>query len=134
MIKFNNIQIGNFIMCEYDGKMKEGEVINLNGDEKQVEVETDVQAFWFDTQHLHGIPLSDEQMMKLNFTKEKLDNGSVKYKKGSFRMVIPAENNFSTIEIWYREDRRHNPDVHAVHELQNNYYQMTKVHLTKEMV
>ncbi|MBS1638759.1 MAG: hypothetical protein JSR12_01780 [Bacteroidetes bacterium] len=134
MIKFSNIQIGDFLMCEYEGKMWEGEVINLNGDEKQVEVETEVQAFWFEPQHLYAIPLNDEQMMKLNFTKEKLDDGSVKYKKGSFRMIIPSENNFSNIEIWYREDRRHNPDIHSVHELQNHYHQMTKIYLTKETV
>jgi hypothetical protein len=134
MIKFNNIQVGDYLMGEYDGNMWEGEVTRLNGDEKQVCLQTDVQEFWFETNQLQPIPLNDEQLKKLSFTKETLDNGNVKYKKGSFRLVIPIENDFSALEIWYREDRRHNPDIHFIHELQNHYLQMTKVHLTREKV
>lgn len=134
MIKFSNIQVGDYLMGEYNGKLWEGEVTRLNGDEKQVCLQTDVQEFWFETDKLEPITLNDEQMMKLNFSKEKLDNGNIKYKKGAFRVVVPSENDFSSLEIWYREDRRRNPDIQYVHELQNHYYQMTKVHLTKEMV
>lgn len=134
MIKFSDIKIGNLVMGEYNGQMQEGEVTRLNGDEKQVEVETAVQTFWFDTAHLHPIALSDDQMGKLNFSKEVLEDGSVKYKKGAFRMVVTAPNDFSKMQIWYREDKRSNPDVHYVHQLQNMYLDMTKVHLTKELV
>jgi len=134
MIKFSDIQIGDYLMGEFEGKTWEGEVVRLNGDEKQVCVETDVQEFWFTTEHLQPIPLNDESLRKLSFTKEENEDGSVKYKKGSFRLVIPAKDDFSHIDMWYREDRRHNPDVHYVHQLQNAYHAMTKVHLTREPV
>ena len=135
MIKYNEIKIGDFINAEYDGKTSFGEVINLNGNEKQVCLQIDgVQEFWFDTEHLYPIPLSNEALLTLNFIREANIDGSVKYKKGSFRLVIPTANNFAQLEMWYREDKRHNPNVHFVHQLQNQYLDMTKIHLTKEFV
>lgn len=134
MIKFNEIKIGDYLMGEFEGKMWEGEVNRLNSEDKQVCVETDVQEFWFEPEHLYPIPLSDEALRNLSFEREEQEDGSVKYKKGSFRLVIPAKDDFSKIDMWYREDRRHHPDVHYVHQLQNAYLQMTKVHLTREPV
>ena len=130
MIKFSDIRIGDYVNAEYEGKMWNGEVVRLNGDEKQVCVQTDVQEFWFDTDHLYPIDLTEDALLKLSFQKQVNEDGSVKYMKGSFRIVIPAAGDFSKMEIWYREDRRHNPDVHYVHQLQNQYMQMTKIHLT----
>ena len=132
MIKFNDIKIGDYLNAEYEGKIWEGEVVNLNGDEKQVCVQTEVQEFWFETEQLHPIPLSEDALLKLKFTKQVNDDGSVKYGKGSFRIVTPVAGDFSSIEMWYREDKRHHPDVHYVHQLQNQYHDMTKIHLTTD--
>jgi len=134
MIKFSELKIGDYVLADFEGTVREGEVIRLNHDEKQVCVETDVQEFWYETDDLYPIPITDEALRKLSFTKEVLADGVVKYKKGSFRLVIRAENDFSVIEMWYREDKRDHPNVHYVHQLQNQYLQMTKVHLTKEVM
>lgn len=134
MIKFNEIKVGDYVVVEYGGQKRDGEVTRLNGDEKQVCVETEVQEFWYETDQLFPIPLSDEELMKLNFSKEEQGDGSVKYKKGSFRLVTPAKDDFSTLEMWWREDRRLHPNVHYVHQLQNHYLDMTKIHLTKELM
>ena len=130
MIKFNELKVGDYVIAEYEGKLSEGEVTDLNGDEKQIEVTTDVQAFWYDSEHLHPIPLSEEQLMRLSFTKQDGETAT-KYMKGSFRIVLPHTGDFSHMEMWYREDKRHNPDVHFVHQLQNHYSDMVKVHLTR---
>lgn len=134
MIKFNDIKIGDFLRAEYEGKVWDGEVTLLNGDEKQVCVQTEVQDFWFSPDKLQPIPLNEEELMKLSFTKHDEADGSRKYMKGAFRIVTPNTGDFSHIEMWYREDRRHNPDVHYVHQLQNRYLEMTKVHLTKDPI
>jgi len=134
MIKFNEIKIGDFLMGEYEGKMWEGEVVNLNGDEKQVCLATDVQDFWFETEDLYPIPVSDEVLRKLSFIPEGMADGSVKYKKGAFRMLIQKPDDFSRMDIWYRDDKRINPQIQYVHQLQNHYLQMTKVHLTSEPI
>ena len=134
MIKFSELKMGGYVMAEYEGQLRRGEVTRLNNDEKQVCVETDVQEFWYETEHLLPITITDEELLKLNFSKEALPDGTVKYKKGSFRLVIPRKDDFSTLEMWYREDRRQHPNVHYIHQLQNHYYQMTKVHLTNEVM
>ncbi|MBS4044214.1 MAG: hypothetical protein KGZ59_10400 [Chitinophagaceae bacterium] len=134
MVKFNDIKIGDFLRAEYEGKFWDGEVILLNGDEKQVCVKTEVQDFWFETDQLQGIPLTEAALLNMNFTKQVMDDGSVKYSKGAFRLVTPEKGNFSHFDMWYREDRRHNPDVHFIHQLQNHYLDMTKVHLTSDPI
>ena len=46
MIKYHEIRIGDYLKTEQKEKTRK-EVVNLNGDEKQVCVETEVQEFWF---------------------------------------------------------------------------------------
>ena len=132
MIKFSDIKIGDYLKAEYEGKLWEGEVVNLNGDEKQICVDTGVQEFWFEQEHLYPLELTEASLLKLAFNKEIQADGSIKYLKGSFRIVIPGSGDFSQMEMWYREDRRHHPNVHFIHQLQNQYLDMTKVHLTDE--
>ena len=128
MIRFNDLQPGDRVIAEYEGQKWEGTVKELNREDKEVCVETSVQDFWFTPEHLFPIPLSDEQMINLGFSKLPNDNG-VKYLKDAFRLQIPRENDFNTLEIWYREDRRDLKQPISVHELQNHYYQMTKMEL-----
>lgn len=128
MIRFNELKPGDLVIAEFEGQKWEGVVKELNREDKEVCVETSVQEFWFTPEHLFPIPLSDEQMQKLGFSK--VQNGSgTKYMKDSFRVLVPNEKDFSRLEIWWREDRRELTQPISVHELQNHYYQMTKVEL-----
>lgn len=131
MIKLQDLQIGDFVMADFDGQQREGTVTDLNRLAKEVCIATDVQEFWFKPDVLHAIPLNDEQLVKLNFEKEDNEGNTVKYKKGAFRVLLPEKNNFSKIEIWYREDRRVLSQPLSVHELQNHYLQMTKIPLSR---
>ena len=132
MIKFQEIKNGDYLMADNDGDTLQGEVTNLNGDEKQVCVNTGTQEFWFETSQLKAIPLDNNQLEKLKFTQQTNDNGTVKYLKGAFRMLLPSKDNFMTMEIWYRDEKRHIMQPITVHQLQNHYLQMTKVHLNSE--
>jgi hypothetical protein len=128
MIRFNELKPGDLVIAEYEGQKWEGVVKELNREDKEVCVETSVQQFWFTPEHLYPIPVNDEQLSKLGF--QKMQNGnSVKYSKDSFRIVVPSGDDFSRMEIWWREDRRELNQPISVHELQNHYYQMTKVEL-----
>ena len=128
MIRLNEIQQGDLVIAEYDGDTWEGVVKEINNEDKEVCVETSVQEFWFKPEHLFPIPLSDEQLNKLGF--ERVENGqAVKYMKESFRILVPSKDDFSRLEMWWREDRRELNHPISVHELQNHYYQMTKVEL-----
>jgi hypothetical protein len=130
MIKFNELKVGDILMVEYDGQLKEGEVIDLNGDEKQVCIQTNEQEFWYELRDLQPIALDEAQLFKLGFQKHINDDGTIKYMKGAFRVLLHSPDNFSEFEIWYREDRRHISQPINVHTFQNHYLEMTKVHLT----
>lgn len=133
MIKFQDIKVGDYLLAEQDNTTWAGEVTNLNGDEKEICVDNGVQEFWFKPEELKPLPLDETQLMKLNFQKEELADGSVKYKKGPFRILIPHKNDFSKFEVWYREEKRQILQPIPVHQLQNHYLEMTKVHLTDEV-
>jgi len=132
MIQFHEIKVGDYLIADNDGDKKQGEVTNLNGNEKQVCVNTGAQDFWYETEQLNPIALDDEQLMKLKFQKQENEDGSVKYMKGAFRMMLPGKDAFSKFEIWYRDEHRQILHPINVHQLQNHYYEMTKVHLNDE--
>ncbi len=132
MIQFHEIKVGDYLIANNDGDKKQGEVTNLNGNEKQVCVNTGAQDFWYETEQLSAIPLDDDQLTKLKFQKQENEDGTVKYMKGAFRMMLTAKNDFSKFEIWYRDEHRQILHPINVHLLQNHYYDMTKVHLNHE--
>ena len=132
MIKFQDIKVGDYLIADNDGDKIQGEVTDLNSNEKQVCVDNGVQEFWFETEQLSAIPLNDEELMKLKFTKEGMEDGAIKYMKGAFRMLLPVKGDFSNMEIWYRDERRVITHPISVHQLQNHFYEMTKVHLNDE--
>lgn len=127
MLKFAELKEGDTVRIEDEGITREGTVVNISREEKQVLINNGVQDFWYDLDQVHPIPLSDEQLTRLGFVKE-VDGNTVKYMKGPFRMVI-LNDDFSDIEMWYREDRRHFNSPIGVHHLQNLYLDMTKVPL-----
>lgn len=130
MLKIGNLKSGDIIMVNDEGIMREGTVVKVNWEEHLALVDNGVQEFWFAQEDMYALPLDEDQLMKLGFTKEDSDSG-VKYKKDSFRLVTPKKGDFSNVEMWWREDRRHFSFPLGVHELQNLHLDMTKVHLDK---
>jgi|SRR5579871_174961 len=131
MIKFQELKVGDIVIAEYEGKRSEGAVIDIDREDKEVCVETGVQDFWFTPDHLFSIPLDDAQLEKFGFEKKSNEDGTVKYMKDAFRILLSKPGDFTNFEMWYREDRRHIKSPISVHELQNHFSQMTKVDLTR---
>ena len=132
MIKMQDLKIGDFVLADFEGKQWEGIVKQVDREDKRICIVTDVQEFWYQPEVVHPIPLNDEQLTKLNFTRQEFEDGSVKYSKGPFRIFLKDKKDFNHIDIWYREDRRHLNHPISVHELQNHYSDMTKVDLTMD--
>lgn len=130
MIKLGQLQQGDIVMVNDEGLMREGIVVGKDIAEHLIHVDNGIQEFWYHPQDLFPIALDEDQLMKFGFEKEAV-NGGVKYKKGVFRLVIPQSGNFSEIEMWYREDRRHFNVPIAVHELQNLHMSMSKIPLER---
>ena len=130
MLKIGHLKEGAIITVVDEGMVRDGVVVKVSQEENQALVNNGVQEFWYTPEEMNSVPLDEEQLMKLGFAREEAE-GSVKYKKDSFRLVTPKKDDFSNIEMWWREDRRHFSFPLGVHELQNLYYDMTKVHLDK---
>lgn len=131
MLKLNELKAGDLVMYEFDGNLKEGEVTNVDHLENQVCIYAEDQELWYELESIKPIMLDEAQLFKLGFQKESLSDGSVKYLKGAFRVLLHHANDFTNFEMWYREDQRHIKGPIYVHDFQNKYLQMTKVHLTK---
>jgi hypothetical protein len=134
MIKFSELKTGDYVLAETDGQAWRGEVIQFNHDEKEVKVNNGIQGMYFKPEDLYPLPLDEEQLTKLKFTKHVNEDGSIKYMKGAFRIQIPEPDNFSHFEIWYRNEKRIITHPIPVHVLQNHYAAMTKVHLNDEVI
>ncbi len=132
MIKFLELKTGNYLLADNDGDNRRGEVTDLNGNEKQVCVDNGAQEFWYETNQLTPIEITDEELSGLKFHKEVNGDGSAKYLKGAFRMLLPKDGDFSRMEIWYRDEKRHIMHTIPLHTLQNHFYEMTKVHLNND--
>jgi hypothetical protein len=131
MIKYQELKMGDYVIADNDGDQRRGEVTRLNGDEKQVEVDTG-QCFWYETDQLSPITITDDELTNLKFSKHVNEDGTIKYLKGAFRMLIPKEGDFSRMEIWYRDETRHIVNPISLHTLQNHYYELTKMYLNTD--
>ena len=130
MLKIGHLKAGDIINVDDEGITREGIIVRVSQEENQALVDNGVQEFWYSPEEMYAVPLDENQLLKLGFTKEEMD-GAVKYKKDSFRMVTPKKDDFSDIEMWWREDRRHFNFPLAVHEFQNLFHDMTKIQLDK---
>jgi hypothetical protein len=130
MIKLGQLKSGDIVLVNEDGSSKEGTVVQTNGVENMIQIDNGTQEFWYQPQDVFPVTLDEGQMIKFGFEKEPIA-GANKYKKGAFRLVTPKAGDFSNLEMWYREDRRHFKVPIAVHELQNLHSDMTKVPLER---
>lgn len=133
MLKIGDLKPGDIITVDDEGVLREGTVVSVSHEENQALVNNGVQEFWYSPEEMSPVPLDENQLTKLGFTREEVD-GAVKYKKDSFRLVTPKKGDFSNVEMWWREDRRHFSFPLSVHELQNLHLSMTKVHLERPIV
>jgi len=128
MLKLNDLQPGDIISVSDEGVVREGTVVKISHEDHQALVNNGIQEFWYTPEEMQAIPLDDQQLSRLGFSREVLDSG-VKYKRDSFRLVTPRQGDFSNIEMWWREDKRHFSFPLGVHQLQNLHLSMTKIPL-----
>jgi hypothetical protein len=128
MLKIGELKQGDIVKVNDDGVERDGIVVRINHAEHMALIDNGVQEFWYSQEDIKPVPLDESQLTKLGFEKQDQE-GSVKYLKGAFRLVTPRKGDFSNIEMWYREDRRHFSIPLGVHQLQNLHLDMTKVPL-----
>src|SRR3712207_5207467 len=107
MVKLTDLKEGDIVRVLHAGVEREGRVSEINRDDNRVCIHNGVQEFWYPLDDVAPIPLTEERLINtLGFEKEETPQG-VKYKKGPFRIVVHDPGNYTNLDIWYREDRRH---------------------------
>ena len=133
MIKVQELKQGDIVRVEEETTEREGTVVEVSREENMVLIDNGVQEFWYNPDQIAAIPLSEKELFRLGFEREDVEDGA-KYKKGPFRVLVHDPGNYTHLDIWYREDRRHFNHPIYVHELQNLHLQMTKVPLDRTEV
>lgn len=134
MVKLTDLKEGDVVGVLFDGVEKEGVVQKIQRDQKLVCVDNGTQEFWYNMEDIVPLPITEKRLIEtLGFEKQETDNG-VKYLKGPFRILVHDPGNFTNMEVWYREDRRHFNHAIYIHELQNHHLSMTKVPLERATV
>jgi len=130
MLKLNELKSGDIIQVKDDEDVfREGVVVEISNEQHEALVDNGVQEFWYTQDEMAPVPVDEQQLLKLGFEKQPMDGQGIKYLKGAFRIFTPQAGDFSNLELWYREDRRHFSIPIGVHHLQNLHLQMTKVPL-----
>lgn len=133
MIKLQDLKRGDIVRLEEGGSEREGTVVDISRDNGLVCVDNGVQEFWYPLEQIAPLPLTEKELLKLGFERVDTEDGA-KYMKGPFRILVHDPGNYTNLEVWYREDRRHFNHPLYVHELQNHHLEMTKVPLERTVV
>ncbi|MGZ3837766.1 MAG: hypothetical protein ACXVMS_04800 [Flavisolibacter sp.] len=129
MVKITDLKEGDVVHVLDEGIERLGRVVDITREDNMACINNGVQEFWYPPEEIVPVPLTEHQLVHtLGFEKEQNGEGD-KYKKGPFRVLVHDPGNYTNLEIWYREDRRHFKHPLYVHELQNHHLQMTKVPL-----
>jgi hypothetical protein len=129
MVKTKELKEGAMVRVLHDGIEREGSVVAVGNE--GVCVDNGVQEFWYPVEEIIPVPITEDKLVNaLGFEREETPEG-VKYKKGPFRVLVHDPGNFTNMDVWYREDRRHFNHPLYVHELQNHHLDMTKMHLER---
>jgi hypothetical protein len=131
MVKITDLKEGDVVHVLDEGVERVGTVVEISRDENMACINNGVQDFWYGPEFVVPIPLTETHLINtLGFEREDAEDG-VKYKKGPFRILVHDPGNYTNLDIWYREDRRHFNHPLYLHELQNHHLDMTKVHLER---
>ncbi|HEU4472341.1 MAG TPA: hypothetical protein VFR58_14715 [Flavisolibacter sp.] len=131
MVKINELKEGDIVQVLDAGTERLGTVIGISREDGMVNIDNGIQEFWYPLQEIVPVPMTEAHLTgTLGFEREDTAEGT-KYKKGPFRILVHDPGNYTNLDVWYREDRRHFNHPLYLHELQNHHMQMTKVPLER---
>lgn len=127
MIQLSQCKAGDRVMVKFEEQLQEGTILEVNHDDRQVCVLTNgQQEFWYNLEDLFPITLTEDELVRLKFAKEGQENGDSTYVRGPFSIKLYGNERLTLV---YRDETRDIQGPITVHQLQNHYESMTKVHL-----
>lgn len=133
MINLQDVKAGDIVLVQYEGNTVEGQVLEVNREDKQVCVQTGEQEFWYDLKDLYPIPLNEDQLLRLKFKKDEalsLNGDGLIYVRGPFSVKLHTlSDGMPATRLDYRDEHREIKGSITVNQLQNHYHAMTNFHL-----
>ncbi|SHN76924.1 hypothetical protein [Chitinophaga sp. CF418] len=133
MINLQDVKAGDIVLVQYEGNTVEGQVLEVNREDKQICVLTGEQEFWYDLKDLYPIPLNEDQLLRLKFKKDEalsLNGDGVIYVRGPFSVKLHTlADGMPATRLDYRDEHREIKGSITVNQLQNHYQAMTNFHL-----
>jgi hypothetical protein len=133
MINLHDVKAGDTVLVAFEGNTVEGQVLEVNREDKQVCVQTGEQEFWYDLKDLYPIPLNEDQLLRLKFKKDdslSVNGGGQIYVRGPFSVKLHTlDNGAPATRLDYRDEHREIKGSITVNQLQNHYQEMTNFHL-----
>jgi uncharacterized protein YbaR (Trm112 family) len=127
MIQISECRVTDRVIVKNEGQLMEGTILEVNQEDKQVCVLTnEQQEFWYPVEDVFPIVLNDQELTRLKFQEEPQDNGERLFVRGPFSVKFYGGDR---LELVYRDETRDIQGPITVHQLQNHYERMTKVHL-----
>ena len=71
-MRLGELKPGDWVTVDDEGIVREGAVVRVSNEEQEVCVDNGIQEIWYKPDLVKGIPLTEEQLMRLGF--EKMDN------------------------------------------------------------
>jgi hypothetical protein len=140
MIQMHDLKSGDIVNVDLEGALVSGSVLEIDREGGQICVVTnDDQESWYAPAELFPIRVNKDELENLQFstdiapdpnTTAPITGDTVTYVRGPFSIEVHDPSNFEHLTLFYRNEA---PRVFhhglALHELQNHYLDMTKVHL-----
>jgi hypothetical protein len=127
MIQISDVRVSDRVLVNFEGQLIEGTVLEVNHEDRQACVLThEQQEFWYSAEDLFPITLNEAELVRLKFHQEEPSNGSTVFVRGPFTVEFHGQDKLALV---YRDERREIQGPITVHQLQNHYESMTKVHL-----
>lgn len=131
MINLSELKVGDIVLAKYEEQVMEGKVLQVDHELKQICVLThEEQESWYSPEDLLPIPLTEEHLVKLKFSKtdEPVNGDGQAYVRGPFTVVL-TNGTAPRTTLHYRDETRNIAGSIMVHQLQNHYAGMTLFHL-----
>jgi hypothetical protein len=129
MINFSELKAGDIVLAKFEEQIMEGKILQVDHELKQVCVLThEEQESWYSAEDLFPIPLTEEQLVKLKFSKSEENGNGQAYVRGPFTVIL-SDGADPRTTLHYRDETRNIPGSIMVHQLQNHYAGMTLFHL-----
>ncbi len=130
MLKLNELKSGDIVLADFEGQKRIGDVLEVSRGDHKALVAHEETEYWYDLNNIYAVPLDDEILADLGFTKSEGGGDGTLFVRGPFTLQYVTNGPDKHCLLHYRDETRHVHNLTYLHELQNHYKGMTNHELS----